>query len=462
MLYYKDLFALVQVMEPQASMLGVLPQDQAVTGCQLDSRAIREGDLFVAFEGARVDGHDYLDSAQNLGAVCALVTKFTKSTITQIRVKDPMAMLVHIARTVRGLWPKNRTVIALTGSVGKTTTKDLCASIFSQVGHTYQTQGNQNNLLGVSLTIMNVPKTCQYAIIELGINARFEMITLAELVRPDIALITNIGPCHLEKLGSLAGVAEQKANIYKGLCPGGIAVLPENTPYESIFTQAAGKARRVYYGQDGEHAPIKMYDLKLDGQSFAQFTLAADGNAQSCSLQIIGGHQVNNALAAATCALELGVDLPHIVRGLEEYKGAKNRLQLIESGYAGATVLMDAYNANPLSLEKALETIGYFGKREKCLVLGDMGELGEESVKWHEQAAGLAMQYGVNRLLTVGKLSQHAQKQFQGYGQHYETVESLQEALRDHLHNDMVVLIKGSRSMQLEKLTEVVLDKQGA
>jgi UDP-N-acetylmuramoyl-tripeptide--D-alanyl-D-alanine ligase len=324
-----------------------------------------------------------------------------------------MAMLVHIARTVRGLWPKNRTVIALTGSVGKTTTKDLCASIFSQVGHTYQTQGNQNNLLGVSLTIMNVPKTCQYAIIELGINARFEMITLAELVRPDI-------------------------------------------------TQAAGKARRVYYGQDGEHAPIKMYDLKLDGQSFAQFTLAADGNAQSCSLQIIGGHQVNNALAAATCALELGVDLPHIVRGLEEYKGAKNRLQLIESGYAGATVLMDAYNANPLSLEKALETIGYFGKREKCLVLGDMGELGEESVKWHEQAAGLAMQYGVNRLLTVGKLSQHAQKQFQGYGQHYETVESLQEALRDHLHNDMVVLIKGSRSMQLEKLTEVVLDKKGA
>lgn len=462
MLYYKDLFTLVQVLEPQATMLGALPQEQWVSGCQIDSRAIQEGDLFVAFEGTRVDGHDYIDNAKNQGAVCALVTKFNESTLTQIRVKDPMAMLVHIARTVRGLWPKNRTVIALTGSVGKTTTKDLCACIFNQVGYTYKTQGNQNNLLGVSLTIMNVPKACQYAIIELGINARFEMITLAELVRPDIALITNIGPCHLEKLGSLSGVAEQKANIYRGLCPGGVAVLPENTPYESVFIQAAGKARRVYYGQDGEHAPIKMYDLKLDGQSFAQFTLAAEGNSHSCSLQIVGGHQVNNALAAATCALELGVDLPNIVRGLEEYKGTKNRLQLIESGYAGATILLDAYNANPLSLEKALETIENFGKREKCLVMGDMGELGEDSIRWHEQVAGLAMKHGVNRLLTVGRLSQHAQKQFQGYGQHYETVESLQQALRDHLHNDMVVLIKGSRSMQLEKLTEVVLDKQGA
>ena len=217
MLCYHDLFTLVQGLEPGATISGVLPANQPITGCQIDSRAIKAGDLFVAFVGSRVDGHDYLESAHQQGAVCALVSKLTSAPITQICVKDPSAMLVHIARTARGLWPQTRTVVALTGSVGKTTTKDLCASIFSQVGDTYKTQGNQNNLLGVCLTILNMPQTCQFAIVELGINARFEMITLTELVRPDLALITNIGPCHLEKLGSLTGVAEEKAKIYKGV-----------------------------------------------------------------------------------------------------------------------------------------------------------------------------------------------------------------------------------------------------
>lgn len=456
-----SLLEVIQVLDVNASVFGVLSNQDIISGYQIDSRSVQNGHVFVAFHGNNQDGHDYLDQAQKNGASCALVTRFVSNcSLGQIKVNDPLAVLVHIARVTRNRWPQQRLVVAITGSVGKTSTKELCAGLLAKLGKTHKTFGNQNNVLGLSLTILNTRADALFAVLELGINAKYEMETLADICKPDVAIITNIAPCHLEKLENLAGVAREKSGLFQALGRHATAIIPTDTPHVDILQKAARTSRKCSFGQASDQAWITVKDVELDTKARPTFTMRWQDEQAVCQLQTIGAHQVNNALAAATCAIIAGMRLSDIAKALSTVDMTDNRMQLVENGQAGAWLLFDAYNASPLSLEKALQSMSQFSQQDKCLVLADMAELGDSALSWHRDAAYDAEKYGVTKLFTYGSLAIHTSNTFSGYAQHFEDLQQLQTALLASMHKDMVILIKGSRVMQLQTLSNALIQKQ--
>jgi UDP-N-acetylmuramoyl-tripeptide--D-alanyl-D-alanine ligase len=422
--------------------------DINVSGAVIDTRKIEAGNLFVALKGERVDGHDFLAQAREAGASAALVSELRDDALPQLLVKDVKQAFAQIAHA--WLQQCRAKVIAITGSNGKTSVKEMVTAIVRQAGPVTATQGNYNNDLGVPLTVCRVDPEDKFAVIEMGTNHPGEIAELVKIAVPDVAVINNIAAAHLEGLGSEEGIAREKGDIYAGLTADGTAVVNADMAYAEIWDLKIAGRKTLRFSIESE-ADISPDYIQLDGIS-GHFMIKLDGISHHFSLPLPGRHNINNALAAiAVCrALEIPVDA--MVRGLASMKAVPHRLQL-RDGINAARLLDDTYNANPGSYLQALKTLAGFNG-EHWLVLGDFGELGNDSDAIHRQMGQQAQEHGVSRLFTVGRSSRMAAEQFAGNTQHFEDTDALQQCLQQELHKDVTCLIKGSRFMQLDKLAD--------
>ncbi|HVC17098.1 MAG TPA: UDP-N-acetylmuramoyl-tripeptide--D-alanyl-D-alanine ligase [Rhodanobacter sp.] len=424
-------------------LLGV---DAEAVGVAIDTRKLKPGDLFVAIKGERVDGHDYLDQAAARGAVAALVTRKIDSPLPQVLVNDSALALGDLASAVRA--QRNVRVIGITGSNGKTTVKTLTASILSRQGRTHASSGNQNNELGLPLALLGMPQDTEFAVLEMGAGKPGDIAYLAAIARPDIGLVTLIAPAHLERMGSIEGVAETKGALYQALPSDGVAIINADDGFVSFFGGLAGARKVLRFGLD-HRADIgaDILELRVDGSRFVLSTPIGDAEV---SLPLPGRHNIANALAAASIGVALAVPLDKIVAGLEQVPGVAGRLRR-EAMAGGWTLIDDSYNANPGSMAAAIDTL-LLAPGERWLVLGDMAELGRDARALHADIGRRARERGVDRLFAVGPLGAATVEAFGAQGRHYTDKAALIAALQADLHGGVTCLIKGSRSAAMEQV----------
>lgn len=418
------------------------------TGCSYDSRALEPEALFIALRGADRDGHDFIPAAYAKGAGAALVERDADYPLPVIRVADARKQSGLLAAHWRAQF--ELPVIAVTGSNGKTTVKEMLHTILSVNAEVLATRGNLNNDIGVPLTLFRLAPGHAYAVIEMGANHPGEISWLSRLAKPQVALITQCAPAHLEGFGSVDGVAAAKAEIYQELAPGGTAVVNGDDAYAGFWLERTRARRQITFGLNSQ-ADVTATAVELDPASGqTRFELALRGHKATVELGLCGAHNVMNALAAAACCCALDIPLEQVTSGLGQVRAVAGRMQL-KPGRHGAGILDDSYNANPGSLRAALEVACAMPGR--CwLALGDMGELGAGGAALHEQAGAQARALGVERLYGIGELAAHAVTGFGAGGAHFTEPDDLVEALRAALLPDVVLLVKGSRSMAMERI----------
>ena len=429
-----------------ASLTGGDTEFFAVTS---DTRALKGGDLFVALVGPNFDGHAFLSEAEAKGAAGAMVSRELSTTLPTIAVGDTRFGLGRLAAHWRAQF--SIPLVAVTGSNGKTTVKNMLASILAESGVGLATQGNLNNDIGVPLTLLRLKRGDRYAVIEMGMNHPGEIEYLTQLARPTVALITNAGEAHLAGLGSVAAVARAKGEIFSGLAMDGTAVINVDDPHAGLWQQLAAPRRCLTFGMDQPADVSAECTLAITGSVIRLKTPLGEITMR---LSLLGKHNVMNALAAAGASIAAGVKLDDIKKGLEKLKAMSGRLE-IKPGAKGARILDDTYNANPSSLVAGVEVLKE-AEGERVLVLGDMAELGDAAADIHRRVGELARRLGVHRLFAVGELSKSAVAGFGDGAQHYPSQQALVEDLLSCIHPGMTVLVKGSRVMRMEKVVEQI------
>jgi UDP-N-acetylmuramoyl-tripeptide--D-alanyl-D-alanine ligase len=425
------------------------PADLEVRGVFTDTRKPESGALFVALRGPRFDAHEFLATAAEQGAAAALVERRQEIALPQIVVDDTRLALGRLAAAWRAGWPGR--LVALTGSNGKTTTKEMLAAILRERGPTLATRGNLNNDIGVPLMLAELDPDQPFAVIEMGANHPGEIAYLTGLARPDVALITNTGRAHLEGFGGSEGVIRAKGEIYSGLREGGVALVNVDDAGAAHW-QALNKDRAML--TFGMNHPADIQGRWQAVPAGGRLVLQTPGGEVSIELNVAGEHNARNALAAASAALALGFELEEVKAGLESFGGVPGRLQR-KRGPEESVLWDDTYNANPDSLRAGIEAVRGQGG-ETWLVLGDMGELGPESTVLHAESGRLARTLGVARLFAVGPLALHAAQAFGAGAAHFTTIETLVAALDEALRPGVHVLIKGSRSSRMERVVQAL------
>jgi len=414
-----------------------------VHGLSIDSRTIRGGELFVALPGRLSDGHLHVAAARQAGAAAALVRRQQDDRLAQVVVDDPARAMAGLAANWRARLDVE--TIGVTGSNGKTTVKEMLASILTRVGPTLATSGNFNNELGVPLTLARLNKGDRYAVIEMGCGQPGDIGLLAKLARPRVGLVNNAGPAHLERLGSVENVARTKGELFSALPADGVAVINSDDPFAGLWRDMAGHCQIMTFG---ESAAADVRGLN----NAAGWFIEAPGGRFAVRLGLPGRHNRCNALAAAAAALAVGVDRDVIADGLAGFSSLPGRLTVF--GQAGGWRLIDdSYNANPASLSAALEVLCEL-PGQAWLVLGDMAELGRHSERLHREMGVRARSMGVDRLWAVGPASAASAAGFGTDGRHFKDQDQLIDAVRTELHSGVNVLIKGSRSMAMERVVE--------
>ncbi|MCP5451828.1 MAG: UDP-N-acetylmuramoyl-tripeptide--D-alanyl-D-alanine ligase [Gammaproteobacteria bacterium] len=420
-----------------------------------DSRRLPADALFVALSGPNFDGHEFIAAARQQGARAALVSRWVTDPLPQLRVADTRLALGRLAASWRTRF--TGPLIALTGSNGKTTLKEMLAAILRRRGSTLATEGNLNNDIGVPLTLLRLNAEHGYAVIEMGANHHGEIAYLTGLARPDVAIVNNAGPCHLEGFGDVAGVARAKGEIFQGLSATGVAIVNRDDPHADDWIGLNPGRRIVDFGLD---RPAAVSARVLDAAT-NRFRLIVPAGETEIRLPLPGRHNIRNALAAAAGALAAGATLDDIRRGLESLRDVGGRLQRLH-GRHGGTVIHDAYNANPASLAAALHTVGA-GPGRKWLVLGDMRELGPVASELHAQSGREARTTGFERLYALGEHSRAAAAAFGEGGGHFTDLEALVDALSrdlEHHAEPPTILIKGSRGMRMERVVAVLVEPE--
>ena len=412
----------------------------------IDTRKLQPGDLFAAFKGEHVDGHDYLDEAARRGASAALVTRKVDNPLPQVLVGDMEAALGDLASAVRA--QRSARVIGITGSNGKTTVKTLTAAILSRHGRTHVNSGSFNNEIGLPLTLLSMPVDAEYAVLEMGAGKPGDIAYLAAIARPDIGLVNLIAPAHLERMGSVEGVAETKGALYQALPADGVAIINADDAFAGFFAGLAGSRRTLRFGLEHKaDVGADIVEQRADGSLFVLSTPHGDAEV---NLSLPGRHNVANALAAASIALALDVPLDTIVAGLEQAAPVVGRLRRIDMP-GGWVLIDDSYNANPSSMAAAIDTLA-LAAGERWLVLGDMAELGADARALHAGVGTQAREHGIQHLFAVGTLSAAAVEAFGGNGEHFADKPSLIAALRSRLHAGVTCLVNGSHSAGMEQV----------
>ncbi|MFZ1853267.1 MAG: UDP-N-acetylmuramoyl-tripeptide--D-alanyl-D-alanine ligase [Nitrosomonas sp.] len=439
-------------------------KDVLFTGVSTDSRTVKKGDLFIALSGKNFDGGEFVASAVKQGAVGAIVNETTafkslNSEVPVLSVNNTLKSLGQLAAFWRDQFKLS--VIGITGSNGKTTVKEMVASILRQaakisndstdqsIDPVLATEGNLNNDIGVPLMLLRLRADHQFAVFEMGMNHVGEIAYLTKLVKPDAALITNAGNAHIEGLGSVEAVARAKAEIFQGLSKQGVAIINADDPYNAMWRDCVGARAVIDFGLQQAAQINATYQMNA---LTSQLQLRLPDGVITLQLKVPGIHNIYNALAAAAAAVALKIDRTTIASGLEKFTGVKGRIQQ-KRGLNNALLLDDTYNANPDSVRAALAVLAA-APGKKILVLGDMGELGDAAINLHQKIGQDARNAGLDQLLTLGKLSAYATEKFGKGARHFDSIDALLNIARNLLADDVVVLIKGSRFMQMERVVQ--------
>lgn len=434
---------------------GVAPV--AFQGISTDSRKITAPQIFLALRGEHFDAHDFLLAVEKAGAVAVIAEQVPEQLqIPALIVPDTKLALQTIATYWRKQW--SIPVIGVTGSNGKTTVKEMIASILAaQFGeeHRIATLGNLNNEIGVPLTLMRLGVQHRAAVIEMGMNHPGEIAVLAHVAQPTVALVNNAQREHQEFMQSVEAVALENAAVFQSLGAQGTAVFPANDTYSDLWrklAQEAGAARVLCFGLTVDADVSAQFDISEFG---SLVSLNIDGQSSQIRLQAAGQHNVLNALAAATCCFAIGVPVAKIVQGLENFLPVSGRLQLKQTA-SGARVIDDTYNANPDSVKAAIDVLAQ-SAGETTLVLGDMGEVGSEGLAFHQEIGSYARVQGVQNLMSFGSLAQASSDAFGAGAQHYAELDTLLASLRACNQAGQTILVKGSRFMKMERVVNALL-----
>jgi UDP-N-acetylmuramoyl-tripeptide--D-alanyl-D-alanine ligase len=434
-----------------AEILGASVDDLPVatfSGVTIDSRSDCAQKLFVAIKGANFDGHSFVDQAHQNGAVAALVEQQQPSAITQIVVADCKQAMARLAN----YWRRHcdPCVIGLTGSNGKTTVKEMLHQILARQAPSLATQGNFNNDIGLPLTLFGLGPQHEFAIIEMGANHRGEIARLAQIAEPDIVYVNNVAAAHLSGFGNVQGVIEAKGELYAYCATGHKALFNVDEVASRYWHSICAAETQLSCGLNNE-ADVSA-SWSQDETLRVAFTY--QGETHECELAVIGEHNARNALAAVALAILCGIELGSAVANLAGFSGVKGRLQML-TGPAGSRLIDDSYNANPDSLKAGIKVLCSL-PGSPWLALGDMGELGSEAVRLHQQAAQTAREHGVEKFFGVGELSCIASREFGEAGYCSERIEEMAEVILAQVHRGVNLLVKGSRAAGMERLVALL------
>ncbi|GHU00731.1 UDP-N-acetylmuramoyl-tripeptide--D-alanyl-D-alanine ligase [Betaproteobacteria bacterium] len=432
--------------------------ERRFTAVGTDSRAIVPGQLFVALRGERFDGHDFVDAALAAGAAAVLVdqrwdAEHAHRSAVRLVVDDTRLALGTLAAGWRVRF--DIPLIGITGSNGKTTVKEMCASITrawaGSDAAVLATQGNFNNDIGLPLTLLGLRAQHKAAVIEMGMNHPDEIAYLTRLARPTVALVNNAQRAHLEGMGTLTGVAEEKGQIYAGLGADGVALINVDDAHAGLWRQLNRGRRLMSFGLD--HPADVRGRCTVHGLG-AKLELTTPAGVAHCVLEVPGVHNARNATAAAAAGLVAGATLDAVVAGLEAYTGTQGRLQQ-RRGPGGSLILDDTYNANPDSVRAGVDVLAQL-PGHTFLVLGDMGEVGECGAQLHDEIGAYARRCGIDGLFALGEASAAAARSFGEGGSHFTAFEALVAALVRQLEGQATVLVKGSRFMRMERVVDAL------
>ncbi len=460
-----------------------LPAGAAFDGVTTDSRALRTGELFIALRGEHFDGHEFVLGALQQGAAAAMVDSAwlakhaeAAGSLPLLVVADCRLALGDLAAGWRGRF--ELPLIAITGSNGKTTVKEMCAAILREqakrdgrdgepgaAASVLATEGNLNNDIGMPLMLLRMRERHRVAVIEMGMNHPGEIHYLANIARPTVAVITNAQRAHLAGLGGLTAVAQAKGEIFAGLSPGGSAVINLDDPHAGLWRELAGRHRLIGFALESSGPEVSaQVAAQVTGRYLPRgfgglLQLVTSAGTAEVELSVPGRHNAQNALAATAACLAAGAGLAAVVAGLSGYAGTKGRLQR-RPALHGATLIDDSYNANPDSMRAAIEVLAA-QPGKKIFVLGDMGEVGEAAAQFHDEIGGYAKSMGVDRLLALGEQAATAVRNFDSGGSHFKSVAALIAALRPLLDAQTTVLVKGSRFMRMERVADAITEQEG-
>jgi UDP-N-acetylmuramoyl-tripeptide--D-alanyl-D-alanine ligase len=441
------------------SMTGV---DVAFDSVSIDTRTLTEGALFVALKGPNFDGHDFLEAAKTKGAAAALVSRNGDHVLPVVKVEDTRLALGKLAAYWRSQF--SIPVVGVTGSNGKTTVKEMLTSIFTVAcdgvsGDVLATIGNLNNDLGVPLTLLRLRENHRYAVVEMGMNHPGEIGYLTQIARPTIALVTNASAAHLEGLQTVEGVAREKGQIFTGVASDGHAIINRDDRYAALWCELANNLKITGFGLETDAEITADFELYKDHSDV--FLRTPWGEAH-CRIRVPGRHNVANALAACAAAGAAGVSLSSIARGIEAWQGVAGRMQILTID--GMQVINDAYNANPASFDAALDVLA-IQPGIKVLVVGDMGELGEQAASFHREAGEMASAKGIDLCFSIGEQAAQIAKEFADRGFAFSNPEELVAEMKKMLgsaeETPVNILVKGSRAMKMERVISL-LQGEGA
>lgn len=431
--------------------------DKVISHVGIDTRTLADKALYVAIKGERFDGHDFIAQAESSGAGALLLSQKVASKLPQIIVKDTRRALAELAAEIRKR--ADVKLCAMTGSNGKTTVKEMISAILAVKSSVLSTLGNFNNDIGVPLTLLRLKPEHEFAVIEMGANHADEIAYSSYYAKPDVALITNAAAVHIEGFGCIDGVASAKAEIIESLSENGIAILNTDDDYFNLWRAIAGQRTCLTFGLNSI-ADIRAENIKSSVKK-AQFTSTFDllikGKKKTINLALAGEHNVKNALAASAACTALGVDIEQIKQGLEQLGAVSGRMQLSVSE-AGYQVINDSYNANPASLQVALDA-AKDSEKEFWLALGEFSELGSASKQVHIDMGLQIKQAGVKRLFTTGELTKGTVKAFGDGASYYTTQAELIAEIQKEINSDVMLLVKGSRSQKMEVVVGSLIDE---
>ncbi len=431
-------------------------EDAEFFAVSTDTRKIGSGDLFVALKGGHFDGADFAVQALKSGAAAVMVNEgsWTDSMSPALLVQDTRLALGNLS----AYWRKQFEIplVAITGSNGKTTVKEMTAAILraaaGSIDAVLATKGNLNNDIGMPLTLLQLNKQHRYAVIEMGMNHFGEISYLTRIAKPQIALINNASGAHLEGLGSVEGVARAKGEIFEGLQDSGIAIINADDEHAPLWRSLASSNSRLEFGLN-EKSDIK--GSWQPHESGLRLEVRTPKGEIEVLMQVPGEHNARNALAAISIAIALDIPLKSIASGLEHFSGVAGRMQR-KKGRNGASLIDDTYNANPASMRAAIKVLAKSAGR-RVMVLGDMGELGSDAESMHAEIGQFAKESGIERLYALGEMSRIAAREFGENARHFERIEDLQNELEGELQEGTTLLFKGSRFMKMERAVEFCL-----
>lgn len=421
-----------------------------------DTRSIKKGDLFIALKGKKFDGHDFLHEAFLKGAVAAVVSEDKYRNFPLIIVQDTLKALHNMASYYIRNILVNAKVITITGSVGKTTTKDMLNTVLLHYGVSHVNEGNLNNNIGLPFTILKAPEDCQYLILEIGMSRAGEIKELSEISNPDIAVITNIEPVHVENFSSLLDIAQAKLEILHGMKNNGTLVLnKDNEHYDYLLSNANRNV--VSFGKN-ESATICLLDLIRDDNGLNLKIKLNNGQIMNCNLPVKGEHFAYSALVVTAVLQSLELDLSKLPLVLENFTVTEGRGNVHQAKYNGKLVhlINDSYNANPTSMKAAIRTLGTYSNLRKVALLGDMLELGNESIVFHTELLDSIVEQNVNKVHTVGKFMLELNKLLPKNikGMHFDDSNKLKSNLANIVQGNDVILVKGSHGMRMDLIVQ--------